>query len=257
MKHTALTLTALAAVLALTACTSQPADSDSAVSTATAAADPAAETSPEAETQAPESEPETPAETIETDAAPAESIADDAAPAESIAEDAAPENADQAASSDDEESLKAGTIDLLNHYSEIDCISACCLDYDFDDAYQPDGTEYMYQHVTDSRFHSTDDLKAYVAKYLTGAARDDYSADMFDGQYPIYLDRDGKLYMLMGGRGSGFDFNEDTLSITDRTDDSYTATVTYENPGNILVTATVTCERVDGSYRISSFRTNE
>lgn len=238
MKKTIIALTALTLVLSLTACgtagTAAP-DTDSAAETTVAVmAEEASETTADAE-----------AETT---------AAEDAAESEETETEAAEAEADAEAPAADEAALMDQTFALLEKYSEIDGIAACGVHSDSADVFQPENTEIIYQHVTDDRFQSAADLKAFLAQTVTGDAEKAFADEMFNDEHPTYLEKDGKLYVMQGGRGAGFDFDKDSIKLSDITEDGFHAEVSYPLPGGTITKAQVTLKAVDGAYRISAFQ---
>lgn len=68
----------------------------------------------------------------------------------------------------------------------------------------------QYSPVTDSRFATTEDVKNYILSVYT---QDYYDSDptltgsTFTGDYAMYIDYEGKLYMnVSGGGGGGFEY---------------------------------------------------
>ena len=93
------------------------------------------------------------------------------------------------------------------------------LEYDFEDRFGYDDWEYNrweYARVTDTRFPSIAALEAAAREVFSaelmqsylGLTAEDWLSDDADEarrenarQYPLLLERDGKLYMLIGNRG--------------------------------------------------------
>lgn len=248
MKKTLIALTALTLLTALSGC-------GSAASTAQDAS-PAAETTAAVTEETTIPAEETAAETTETEAAADTTAAETSAETDESAADTTTDEGRQVTPITDEAALIDLTYDLLTKYSYIDGVSACCLRTDSNDRYQPADTEIIYERVTEENYSTTDDIKQLISVSLTGEAEEKYLHDIFEDLYPIYIDKDGKLYMLIGGRGSGFDFDKDSIQLSDITDDGYTATVSYPLPGDTVTSAVVTVKRTDGEYRISSFKEN-
>ena len=240
MKKTMIAITALTLVLALSGCTgSDTQNSDSAAATTAVSAE------SETGVTAAETVAETVTETAAAETAPAETEAQTA--------EAAPEETDQVTPVTDEAQLIELTYELLQEYNAIDGIAAFGLNADMNDTYQPENSESLYQRVTDETYQSIDDIKQMLGKTLTGDAKAKIERDIFEGDNPVYLEHDGKLYMLNGGRGSGFDFQKDTIKISNITDNGFTAALNNRQISDVLSNVTVTVKRIDGEYYISSY----
>lgn len=245
MKKSIIVLTALTLALTLAGCSES--DTQNAYS--------AAETTVSVtETETTDITMETTAETVtETSAATsAETTADVTDETTEAAAETTAENGDQVTPITDEAQLIALTKELLQEYQLIDGVCAFGLNTDPDDTYQPEGSDSLYQHVTDSNYASVDDLKRYFGKTLTGDEKSKIEKSVFECEVPIYIEHDGKLYMLNGGRGSNMNFQLDTIKVSDVTNDGYKALVKKEDIGGDVLELTVTVVRIDGEYLISS-----
>lgn len=249
MKKTLIALTALTLALAMTGCSNNGQDTDSAAETTTVSATEADVTTTAEETQTEAVTEDTTAETAA--ATEAETAADSA---ETTAETTAETDA-QAAPETDEAQFAGVTMNLLEEYIKIVNLSGMGLDVDSNDAYQPEGQAVPYYRVTDEKYQSIADVKRVVEQSMTGALKDEYDKIMFTSEQPIYIERDGKLYMLGGGSGNIFNFQKDTVKISDVTDKGFKATVKNKTYGEELVDVDVTVEKIDGKYYLSSYRT--
>lgn len=140
--------------------------------------------------------------------------------------------ADDENNKDENENLKKELFSVFQKYSEIDSIkatSAAFLKKDRDDEITENGYEYI--HVTSDNFSSVDELKNYVSQFISGDEMDNFNETSFSSDVPTFIDRDGKLYCIDGGRGSGFNFLEDTIKIYDVKEDSLKAEIDYNNFG--------------------------
>ncbi len=152
----------------------------------------------------------------------------------------------------DEAPLIALTYKLLQEYEVIDGVCAFGLSADINTIYETDDNT-VYNLVTDGNFEKIDDLKQFFGKTVTGDAKAEIEKSVFEGEHPIYIEHDGHLYMLNGGRGSGFGFQKDTIKVYDITNDGFKATLKNNQYGAQITDVYVTIVKIDGEYLISSF----
>lgn len=257
MKKTIIAMAALTLALALTGCSgSDSTNTDSAAETTTVSAtetDTTAvteDTTTEAvteDTTAAVTEAVTEAETAETAAESAETTAESA-------ETTAAENGTQAAPAVDEAALVDQTMKLLEEYVNIEYIAGCGLHVDTEVQYQPEGSTMMYSPVVDERFHSIDDLKKFVSASLSGSLKDELETIMFGDKNPVFIEHEGKLYEANGGRGFDYNFQKDTVKISDVTEKGYKATLKNKGFGDILEDIALTVDCIDGKYYLSSYK---
>ncbi|MBO4876763.1 MAG: SH3 domain-containing protein [Ruminococcus sp.] len=138
-------------------------------------------------------------------------------------------------------------IERMNNYARIDGILAGALPSD-DKAAFKEGV-YEYRKVTDEKFKTLDDIKAFINANTTG----DLSKQLVEISETIYMEKDGVLYVHDGGRGSIDVDTKQGVIVTDKTDKSFTATTVQINPitGQGHSRAVFTAEGDD--WKISSF----
>lgn len=254
MKKTIIAMAALTLALALTGCSgSDSTNTDSAAETTTVSAT-------ETDTTAVTEDTTTEAVTEDTTAAATEAVTEAetaetaAESAETTAETTAAENGTQAAPAVDEAALVDQTMKLLEEYVNIEYIAGCGLHVDTEVQYQPEGSTLMYSPVVDERFHSIDDLKKFVSASLSGSLKDELETIMFGDKNPVFIEHEGKLYEANGGRGFDYNFQKDTVKISDVTEKGYKATLKNKGFGDILEDIALTVDCIDGKYYLSSYK---
>ena len=247
MKKTIITLAALTLVLSMTGCSGSAAQNSDSVAETTVASE--TETTASAEETVAETTTE---ETTETTAADttSETAADTtAASAETVAETTA-----AAAQTADEAELIAQSKKLLEEYMTIDRASASDLSHDQNDTIPTDVEGLCYYRVTEDGYQSLDALKKLIDATLTGDLAAQIKEDWFEQEMPRYIEKDGKLYMLPGGRGNGFSFVADTIAVSDITDNSFKATFDSKGFNQEIFQNSMIVTRTDNGYRISSLQ---
>lgn len=151
------------------------------------------------------------------------------------------------------EELKNTAYELFKKYNQIDCLMASAVKQDRSETIV-DGKNRTYNRVTDENFTCVDDIRNYISGCLTGKAKAE-TDDILDldgaKALPMYMDVDGQLYCLDGGRGCGFDFVKDSVTISDVSDTSFSARITSNNiaAGEMFLSAQF--ELKDGTWLIS------
>ena len=138
---------------------------------------------------------------------------------------------------------------VLNNINNIDGIGGGAgVETDTADTKQ-EGSD-TYAKVTDSRFTTVDDVKKYVTDAICGTLLDRYKF-LYEGDDAYFKEFDGALSFMSAQRGSGFSYTGEPV-ITDVTDDSFTATVPFDNFGGSSDLA-VKAVKEDGKWKASSF----
>ena len=107
-----------------------------------------------------------------------------------------------------------------------------------------------YIAVTDSRFSSTAEIKAYLSSKLTGSALSSYSKLVDE----FYRDHNGKLYTLFDHTTEAFydEWVDDGLSIYNMTETSFDFDAPFKaRGGTLLGKAVVSATLEGGSWKIS------
>jgi len=152
---------------------------------------------------------------------------------------------------------------LLKNLSRIECLSACGgVSCDNDDRKEIDDgdAKYIYVRVLDDP-QATDfksdlsDIRSWFDSVCTGDIHDKYKCICYDDSdyaTPIFKEFDGKLYQLMGGRGTIFNYCS-TPTISNVTADSFDINVKCSEPGYYVVPLTVTVVKDGYAWKLSSF----
>ena len=77
---------------------------------------------------------------------------------------------------------------------------------------------------------------------------------MFGDKDPVFIEHEGKLYEANGGRGFDYNFQKDTVKISDVTEKGYKATLKNKGFGDILEDIALTVDCIDGKYYLSSYK---
>ena len=139
----------------------------------------------------------------------------------------------------------------INEVDTLDASGVPCSDEEFVEE-DRNGVTIRYGKSTSTEFRTLDDIKNYVTSRCTGKALERYS-EMYSGSVPIYKEIDGQLYVLLGGRGSGFDFTYN-FDITDVTADSFTLKGEYLPVGGTdTEIMTIYAKNEDGIWKVEDF----
>ncbi|MCR5305477.1 MAG: hypothetical protein K6E36_03135 [Oscillospiraceae bacterium] len=141
---------------------------------------------------------------------------------------------------------------LIQEYAALyDSMIAGIVQIDENDMYTP-GPAYQYYRVTDARFQSTADLKEALAKTLSGSQYNTTVHNMFEGDHPVYLEQEGKLYALSVGRGNAYSdsWRWDELKFTKVTADSFTVSGKYVHIGDTIISESFDIVNTENGFRI-------
>ena len=145
---------------------------------------------------------------------------------------------------------------MMADLNELDTIEACGVKSYSDDAVTfpySKGGEITYQAVEDERFSTIDEVKDFVEARCTGKALEQFSKMYgLSEEYPVFREIDGKLYVLVGGRGSGYDFEEE-FDISEVTEDSFKVVVNVRSFGEGTDPMTLRAKKDDGKWKLDSF----
>ena len=145
---------------------------------------------------------------------------------------------------------------MMADLNELDTIEACGVKSYSDDAVTfpySKGGEITYQAVEDERFSTIDEVKDFVEARCTGKALEQFSKMYgLSEEYPVFREIDGKLYVLVGGRGSGYDFEEE-FYISEVTEDSFKVVVNVRSFGEGTAPMTIHAKKDDGKWKLESF----
>lgn len=152
---------------------------------------------------------------------------------------------------------------LLKTLSRIECLSACGgVNCDYDDKKEIDNgdAKFIYVRVLDDP-QATDfksvlsDIRSWYDSVCTGDIHEKYKGICYeesDYAFPVFKEFDGKLYQLMGGKGTIFNYCS-TPTISNVTKDSFDINVKCCEPGTYIVPLTVTAVKDGNLWKLSSF----
>lgn len=141
---------------------------------------------------------------------------------------------------------------LMGALDYIDRIGGGSIPKDENDTVEVDGRQYA---KVNAQFTNTADLKQFMEENLSETLIQNRYSHILGGEQPYYIDIDGELYGYVTAKGCGYPWiTEDgkpVISITDVSDDSFTAVAKFDNYGNA-------CEMnldiffTDGFWKIAS-----
>ena len=110
-----------------------------------------------------------------------------------------------------------------------------------------------YAAVTDG-YTCTDDLKAEITSVFTADyIENTYYMSYFDGNYPMYIDCDGILYMNIDGGGGGYEeYAYDNIVIESCDNDTISGFVPGQTAYGELIRCSFTLSSAEGSWKISA-----
>ena len=159
-----------------------------------------------------------------------------------------------AASALNDAEMKDISIHLIQEYVSIyDGILSGWITTDETDVYAPDPA-YPYFRVMSETLQSIADVKAVMAKTLTGAEYDKLIGYTFEDTRPVFIEVNGKLYATPAGRGSAYSdsWQWDQLLFTNVTADSFSVTGEYYHLGDAPFSQTFDIVRTTEGFRISN-----
>lgn len=152
--------------------------------------------------------------------------------------------------SDDD--CRAELAPLLVGLDEVDRIAASAISSDSEVVIKREVDGWEYTKVTDERFTSLADIDAFLNTYLTKNLRNANYSYIMDSVDCTYIESDGALFMLNGGRGCGFDWTSTPAEISDKTESSFTALVECDQFGEKDYIRLGIAKTADG-WRIDTF----
>ena len=141
---------------------------------------------------------------------------------------------------------------LLKGLNDIDYISACAIEYDYNSSIVNDANGIDYYKVTDSRFNSLADIEKFFSTYLSQNLMNDQYAIIARPEGGCYMEKDGVLYVASCGRGCGFAWTDTKAEISDITNTSFTARKEYDEFGTMAYIKLVIVYS-DGAWKIDSY----
>lgn len=150
------------------------------------------------------------------------------------------------------EGLTAEVSRLMGALDYIDCIGGGNIPKDENDTIEQGDRQYA---KVAAQFENTADLEEYLNENLTDSLIQSRYSNILGGEQPYYIDVDGALYGYVTAKGCGYAWimenDEPVISITDVTDNSFTAVTKFDNfGGESEMTLNIVSE--DGFWKIAS-----
>lgn len=146
-----------------------------------------------------------------------------------------------------EDDMKDAAVTLMNNMTRVWKMFSGFITCDESDTIEHDGR--TYEKVTDlGGFETVDMLKEFVDMTCTGSVRDDLYSSI-DGSI---IEKDGILYAYSPARGYMTFRTEDGVTLSDVTDDSFTATCNIDDEYNGKSRAHFVL--VDGSFLMDDYK---
>ena len=139
---------------------------------------------------------------------------------------------------------------LLNGLNEIDRLGACAIVYDESVSFKDTDNSVFYK-VSDTRFSETKDLREFMQGYITDNLIKGRYASIVDSDKPLYMDKDGALYVRENGKAGGFAWTDKKAEISDATDAGFTALKEYDQFGAPATVKLKVKKTADG-YRVDA-----
>ena len=263
MKKSMIMIAMMAAVLILTACSGTASTADSAAETTTVTEQTTtdtAQTTTVSEQTATTSEQTTESQkasetTVTTGSETTKTAKTTTTPAET-----APQQTSAPAESNtaDPELIKTADTLIRKYIGIADGYGAGNVDqYDINDSV-PINEWSSYYRVGKAPFTDVQSVKDYLAEYLTGEALKRYMQQTFGEEYPLYTEKDGKLYASAMNKGAEFlDVHYDTLKLSNIKENSFTATVTEISYGSMPLELHSDMVKENGKFRVSKYYWDE
>ena len=125
--------------------------------------------------------------------------------------------------------------------------------------YPDEGDTVYYCRVSDTRFSCIDDVKALMTEYLTDPILTDHTSNVFDtaGSPSVYIERDGKLYLLYGDATVGRTINISSRPVISGYDGTtFYADATADMDGS-MYNVKAQFAFVDGKWKVSGFEVGD
>lgn len=121
--------------------------------------------------------------------------------------------------------LKFNMFDYIN-YGRMEHTTEVTADFIYN------SISYIYYKVTDTKFKTTEDIKAFILTLYDESLADDKYYFLFgnnDGLYPSYVDIDGSLYIVKDfpGKSPGDDLDMENATVTKNDDGTLIVTIPF------------------------------
>ncbi len=136
--------------------------------------------------------------------------------------------------------------ELIRALNMMERLVGAGLQYDADTVNTVNGTDYY--KVTDSDFSNIAEIRCYEDKYLTQDIISERYSALVDGDSPIFIDSDDKLYMKNSAKGF-YIFSDAEPNIEKTSEDGYSILADYDNFG-AKETADIRIINVNGNWKI-------
>ena len=136
--------------------------------------------------------------------------------------------------------------ELIRALNMMERLVGAGLQYDADTVNTVNGTDYY--KVTDSDFSNIAEIHCYEDKYLTQDIISERYSALVDGDSPIFIDSDDKLYMKNSAKGF-YIFSDAEPNIEKTSEDGYSILADYDNFG-AKETADIRIINVNGNWKI-------
>jgi hypothetical protein len=154
--------------------------------------------------------------------------------------------------------IEAASKVLLENLKSIDLITVSVIDTDTTVLYDEDFNETSYAdvayvRVTDSRFSSISDIKAYIGANMTGDAQSYYNKCTDR----VFKEHDGKLYLVVDYTGESVyaDADENSMTLSHITETSFTFEAPFSTRGGSLFgRISASCVLDNGTWKIDSVK---
>lgn len=136
--------------------------------------------------------------------------------------------------------------ELFEKITVFEKLSSSAVDYDFD--VNADGYDGYYL-VNNFPYNSVEEMREDLLNTMSASSVSRYSS-LLDTDSPIYIDADGSVYIQPDPRGGLYtNLLYDTIEIISETDTSFTASVNFDNFGEVSK-AVMECAYVNGKWII-------
>lgn len=126
------------------------------------------------------------------------------------------------------------------------------IEYEYEEV-EPDENGLHYVPVADESLNSIAKLKAATGQYFTDDYADKYLYPAFEGEYPMYKEFDGVLYVSVDGDGAGgFIYKTETCKIVSQTDTTCTISLDVQDTYETNYNGLISLKLEDGKWKIDS-----
>ncbi|MDO4862811.1 MAG: hypothetical protein Q4A05_01470 [Ruminococcus sp.] len=156
---------------------------------------------------------------------------------------------------EDKTAFAKSMLDELRQFDAVSSGAGVDIDHSTQETVERDGYSVLYNPITDSRFKSLDDVKAFFSRSFTQSFLSDHNY-LWEGETPMFREINGRLCFIQAGRGGRFNFIGEP-ELLDITDDSCRIVSENEIAGGFRETITVNCIKADGTWKIDSYTSDE